>query len=70
MTSSCVFEEIMAHVKNWKKMAFPERLLSYDTLNRRIRQTDPTGNPTSFSYDANGNRTSTTDAAGKITSYA
>ena len=26
MTSSCVFEEIMAHVKNWKKMAFPERL--------------------------------------------
>ena len=38
-------------------------------INEKIKQTDALGNVTQWSYDANGNMTSTTDALGNVISY-
>ena len=39
------------------------------THDKVIQKTDPEGNVTKWSYDANGNMTSTTDALGGVTAY-
>jgi RHS repeat-associated protein len=43
---------------------------TYDSLNRRIKVTDPLGLFSSFSYDAVGNPISVTDANGKISAFS
>ena len=42
----------------------------YDAMNRVVSRIDPLGEPESFTYDGNGNVTSTTDRKGQVTMVA
>jgi YD repeat-containing protein len=43
---------------------------THDTADRVLTETDPLGNVTTYNYDADGNRTSVTDARSKTTTHA
>jgi RHS repeat-associated protein len=48
----------------------PSTIYDYDNADRLIDVIDALGNITSYGYDANGNRTSVTNARSKVTTYA
>ena len=43
--------------------------LVFDLAGRKLTQTDPRNNTTTFTYDAAGHMTSTRDAVGNLTQY-
>lgn len=64
-----VFYDDYGNVKGYKDPAGNERLQIYDRLGRMLRIVDPNFGAESYTYNQNGERTSSTDARGVTTRY-
>lgn len=60
---------VAERIKGPSGSTFRQQTREYDTLNRLVKEINGVGDETTHAYDAQGNRTSTTDPAGNVTTH-